>query len=133
MSTNKASKFTLDKYSFPGGVNAVGTVVGAVLIALSVRRKFIEPGSILHDQVLVKGGPIVLKYAKPVQDGAFYLLGGVHLVEAIYFAFTKLRKYNVKTFSLLWFQWFATVFAGGVFASGHFQKVVEEQQSKKRI
>jgi len=127
MATHKASSVTIDGYEFPKGGKQVATLVCGALMALSARRKFIEPRSILHDQVLARSATAT-KYSKPVQDFLFYFLFGVHGAETVYFALTKLRKHNVKLFSPVWFQWIVTVFVGGVFATKHWDEVVEQRE-----
>lgn len=129
MATHKASAITINEYEPPKGTNRVGTLVCAALMVLSARRRFIEPRSALHDHVLARSARAV-KYSKPVQDAIFYFLFGIHGAEAVWFAATKLRKYHVKLFSLVWFQWLLTVFAGGVFATKHFDEFAEQQEIK---
>ena len=102
-------------------------LVCAVLMALSARRKLIEPKSILHDHLLARSAKAI-KYSKPIQDFLFYFLFGVHGVETVWFALTKLKKHNVKPFSPVWLQWIVTVFVGGVFATKHWDEFVEEKE-----
>lgn len=127
MATHKSSLVTIDEYELPKGGKRLGTLVCAALMALSARRKFIEPRSILYDQVLARSSTAV-KYSKPVQDGIFYVLFGLHGIKTVYFALTKLKKHNVKLLSPVWFQWIITVFLGGVFATKHWDEVVEKKE-----
>ncbi|KAH0835176.1 hypothetical protein AYO21_10882 [Fonsecaea monophora] len=129
MSTHKVSAVTIDEYEFPTGGHARGYLLSIALMILSARRRFIEPGSILHDQLIARSAT-ASKYAKRTQDVLFYFLYGAHSIEAIHFALTKLRKHNVKAFSLPWFQWIIAVFVGGVNAKKHFDAVVEKKELK---
>ncbi|EXJ84978.1 hypothetical protein A1O3_05653 [Capronia epimyces CBS 606.96] len=127
MATHKASYITIDQYEFPRGSKGVGTLVCAALMVLSTRRKFIEPGSLIHDHILARSAKAA-KHSKLVQDILFYLFFGVHGVETVWFGLIQLKKHNVKIFSLLGVQWLATVFAGGVFATNHWAEVVEKKE-----
>lgn len=129
MATHKASSITIDQYEFPKGSKRVATLACAALMALSSRRKFIEPRSILHDHVIARSAKAA-KYSKLVQDCLFYFLFGVHGIETLLFALNQLSKYNVKLFSPVWFQWILTVFAGGIFATKHWDEFVQEQELK---
>jgi len=129
MATHKATALTIDEYEFPKGSNRLGTLAFAALMALSARRKFIEPRSLIHDHILARSA-IASKYAKPVQDFIFYLLFGLHSVETVWFAVTKLKKHNVKLTSPAWLEWILTVFAGGVFATKHWDEFVEQKELK---
>ena len=128
MSTHKSSSVTIDEYQLPKGSKALGTLGFAALIALSARRKFIEPRSLLHDQVLARGGANVVKYSKPVQDFIFYYFISVHGAETVYFALTKLKKHNVKVLSTVYLEWLVTAFVGGIFGTKHFDEVVEKKE-----
>lgn len=130
MATHKSSSVTIDEYQFPKGSKQVGTLVCAVLMALSTKRRFIEPGSLLHDQVLARGGAKVVQYSKHVQNFLFYFLFGAHGVETVHFALTKLKRHKVKALSLLWLKWIVTAFVGGTFAIQHFDEVVEAKEIK---
>ncbi|OAP58845.1 hypothetical protein AYL99_06142 [Fonsecaea erecta] len=129
MATHKVSAVTIDEFELPKGRNATGAVIAATLMVLSARRRFIQPGSLVHDQVIARSAR-ASKYAKPFQDVLFYALFGVHSIETVYFALTKLRKHNVKVFSSVWFQWVIAVFLGGVFTLKHFDEVVEKKELK---
>ncbi|KIY02492.1 uncharacterized protein Z520_00957 [Fonsecaea multimorphosa CBS 102226] len=130
MSTHKASAVTIDEFSLPRGRNATGALLAATLMILSARRRFIEPGSLLHDQVIARSGARVAKYSRPVQDAIFYTLYGLHGVGTVYFALTKLKKHNVKILSPVWFQWILAAFFGGSFATKHFDEEVEKKELK---
>jgi hypothetical protein len=130
MATHKSSSVTIDEYQLPKGSKRLVTLTFAALMALSTRRKFIEPRSLLHDQVLARGGARTIKYSKPVQDFLFYFLFGVHGAETVYFALTKLKQHNVKAFSTVWLKWVITVFLGGIAATKHFDEVVEQKEIK---
>lgn len=130
MATHKYSSVTIDEYQLPKGSKQLGTLAFAALMAISTRRKFIEPRSLLHDQVLARAGAKTIKYSKPVQDFLFYFLFGVHGIETVYFALTKLKQHNVKTLSTIWLKWVVTVFIGGIFALKHFDEVVEQKEIK---
>lgn len=106
MATHKASFITIDDYEFPKGRNRVGVLVFPVLMALSARRKFIKPRSIIHDHLLARSAAAT-KYSQPVQDFIFYLLFGINGIQTIWFILTKLRKHNVKVLSVAWVQWVA--------------------------
>ncbi|KIX07622.1 uncharacterized protein Z518_02275 [Rhinocladiella mackenziei CBS 650.93] len=127
MASHNASAVTIDEYELPKGGKRVATLVCAALMALSARRKLIEPRSILHDRVLARSATAV-KYSKPVQDALFYFFFGLHGAETVWFALTKLKKHNVKRFSPVWFKWIVTVFLGGVFATKHWDEVVEKKE-----
>ena len=129
MATHKTSFIAIDEYRLPKAGTRVAMVVCAALMTLSARRKFIEPKSILHDQVLARSARAVA-YSKPVQDFFFYFLFGVHGVETIWFALTKLKRHSVKLFSPVWLQWTATVFLGGVLGLKHWGEFVKEKEIK---
>ncbi|KIW61459.1 hypothetical protein PV05_01579 [Exophiala xenobiotica] len=129
MATHKASAIVIDDYELPKGRKAVGTLITAALMVLSSRRKFIEPRSFIHDHILARSIK-AHKYSKLVQDIIFYALFGLHGVETVWFAFTKLKKHNVKLTSPAWIEWVATVFAGGVFAREHFDEFIEQKELK---
>jgi len=119
---------TVDTYSFPPGSKGVNTVVCGAIMLLSTRRSFIDPGATgLHSRLLA-GRPTAIRYSGIAQDVAFYFLFGAHSVEAAVFAYQKLRKHGIKAFSLVWWKWMLTVFAGGVFATKHFDEVVKEKE-----
>jgi len=130
MATHKASSITIDEYQLPKGSKQLATIVMAALMAVSTRRKFIEPRSFLHDQVLARGGAKTIKYSKVVQDFLFYFLFGTHSIETVYFALTKLKQHNVKVLSTVWLKWVVTVFLGGIAARKHFDEVVEQKEIK---
>ncbi|EXJ85843.1 hypothetical protein A1O1_06212 [Capronia coronata CBS 617.96] len=127
MATHKASYITIDEYEFPKGSKRVATLILAGLMTLSARRKFIEPRSIIHDHLLARSIKAT-RYSKLVQDVMFYVLFGIHGIETVWFALTKLKRHNVDVFSLLGFKWLATVFAGGSFAIAHWDEVVEKKE-----
>ncbi|KIW28667.1 uncharacterized protein PV07_08310 [Cladophialophora immunda] len=129
MATHKVSAVTIDEFELPKGRHATGALIAAALMILSARRRFIQPGSVLHDQVIARSAR-ASKYAKPVQDALFYTLYGLHGIETVYFALTKLKKHNVKIFSSVWFKWLIAVFLGGVFVQKHFDEVVEKKELK---
>ncbi|EXJ67165.1 uncharacterized protein A1O5_09812 [Cladophialophora psammophila CBS 110553] len=129
MATHKASAVTIDEFELLRGRNAAGALLATTLMILSARRKFIHPGSVLHDQVIARSAT-ASKYAKTVQDVIFYTIYGLHGIETVYFALTKLKKHNVKIFSPVWFQWIIAVFLGGTFAQKHFDEVVETKEIK---
>ncbi|KAK5233399.1 hypothetical protein LTR47_005492 [Exophiala xenobiotica] len=114
MATHKTSAIVIDDYELPKGRNAVGTLITAALMVLSSRRKSVKAA----------------KYSKLVQDIIFYALFSLHGVETVYFAFTKLKRHNVKLTSPAWIEWVATVFAGGVFATQHFDEFIEQKELK---
>ncbi|KAK5057718.1 hypothetical protein LTR84_011719 [Exophiala bonariae] len=130
MATHKASSVTIDEYKFPRGSKQFGTLVCGVLMALSTKRKYIEPGSLLHDQVLARGGAKTIQYSKYVQNFLFYFLFGAHGIETVHFALTKLKRHNVKFLSFVWLKWVVTAFVGGTFAIQHFDEVVEAKEIK---
>lgn len=127
MANVKASPIGIDEYEFPTGSKRVGTLVLGALMALSARRKFIEPRSVIHDHILARSVKAA-KYSRLVQDIIFYVLFGLHGVETVWFAWTKLKRHHVSLFSLLGLKWLATVFAGGYFATTHWDEVVEKKE-----
>ncbi|KIW43577.1 uncharacterized protein PV06_04667 [Exophiala oligosperma] len=129
MATHKATALTIDDYELPKGRKAVGTLITAALMVLSSRRKFIEPRSVIHDHILARSAKAA-RYSKLVQDIIFYTLFGLHGIETIWFATTKLKKHNVKITRPAWIEWVATVFAGGVFARKHFDEFIEQREIK---
>ncbi|KEF62577.1 uncharacterized protein A1O9_00550 [Exophiala aquamarina CBS 119918] len=131
MASHKASSVTIDEYHLPKGSKLLATIVMTGLMTISARRKFIEPRSLLHDQILARGGAKTIKYSKPVQAFLFYFLFGSHSIEAVYFALTKLKQHNVKAFSIVWLKWVVTIFLGGSIVAGkHFDEVVEQKEIK---
>lgn len=130
MSVHKSTSVTVDEYHLPTGTKGLGALACAALMVLSARRKFIEPRSILHDQVIARGGAHAVKYSKPVQDFLFYYFFGVHGAETVYFALTKLKRHKVKVLSTVWLEWIVTIFLGGFFGTQHFDEVVEKKEIK---
>ena len=86
---------------------------------LSARRELIQPGSILHDYVLM-GKPALVKAAKWIQNGLFYFLFGAHAIETPIFAYTRLLPHGIPILSLVWIKWVLSCFVGGVFVMRHF-------------
>ncbi|KIW11127.1 hypothetical protein PV08_10427 [Exophiala spinifera] len=129
MATHKATALAIDDYEFPKGHNAVGGLIMTALMVLSSRRKFIEPGSVLHDHIIARSTKAA-KHSKFVQEVIFYTLFGAHGIETIWFAMTKLNKHSVKITRPAWIEWVLTVFAGGVFARKHFDEFIEQREIK---
>jgi hypothetical protein len=129
MSTHKATGVTIDEYELPKGRNAAGAVLTTALLILSANRRFVEPRSLLHDQVLARSAK-VHKHRHRGQDILFYAIYGLSGIQTLWFALTKARQHNLKRFSVVWFQWLLTIFLGGPFAQKHWDEVVEKKELK---
>lgn len=104
--------------------HAIPTTICAVAMVLSARRSFIEPGSPLYDTLLAGQKPETLA---TVQDWAFRVLWGIHPIEAVLFAATKLRgeQSGVAFLSGVWWKWMVAMFCGGVSTWGHWARAVK--------
>jgi hypothetical protein len=129
MATHKATHVTIDEYELPKGRNAVGTLLTTALLVLSANRRFVEPRSLLHDQVLARNAT-VHKHRHRGQDILFYTVYGLSGVNTIWFALTKARLHNLKRGSILWLQWLITIFLGGSFGQKHWDDVVMKKELK---
>ncbi|ROW02419.1 hypothetical protein VMCG_06038 [Cytospora schulzeri] len=116
--------------TFPLSTRHVASmVVCGVAMALSARREFIAPGSLIYDHLLQS--PQAALTAAKVQDWAFFALVGVHASEVPLFAFTKLRKHGVPFFSCVWWKWAASCFLGGIATWKHFARTVKAAEAKR--
>lgn len=114
----------------PTGGRLASLTIAGVLMALSARKEVIAPGSPIYDHLLA-GRPQALTNAIRLQNVLFYVLYGVHSIEAIFFAATKLRKHGVPFFSALWWKWIALCLVGGAFTWDHFEKTVQATAAKQ--
>ena len=111
-------------YSFPRGDLGRKIIITGIVMVLSARKEVISPGSPLYDYVLYRS-PNAFKAADWIQKGLFYFLFGAHSIETPIFALKKLAPHGISVLSVAWWQWIATVFAGGVFCFAHFDKLVK--------
>ena len=127
MSNHQIPHQVSPKYSFPSGSRGFIILVFAILMVFSARRKNIEPGSTVHDEVQARWGDRGVQCLKPVQDTLFYSLYGIHTLEVAFLAVFRLPKYSIRVFSRLWLQWILTAFIGGIIVSRHFEEVVNQE------
>lgn len=107
------------RFSFPPGEEGRKVIITGIIMLLSARRELLQPGSILHDHILL-GKPALIKAARWIQNGLFYFLFGAHAIETPIFAYTRLRPNGIPIFSLVWVKWVLSCFVGGVFVMRHF-------------
>ncbi len=129
MASHKATGVTVDEYELPKGRNAAGTLLTTALLILSANRRFVEPRSYLHDQVLARSEK-VHRHRHRGQDLIFYAVYGLSGLQTLRFALTKAQQHNLKRFSVVWFQWLLTVFLGQIFGESQFDAVVEKKELK---
>lgn len=116
------------------------SAVCGVLMVLSSRREFVQPGSPLHDYALAplaRRAPSVVgslanveAAAAAVQNWMFRILVGLHALEVPLFAALRLRPHGVPFLSGLWFKWTAAVFFAGGFTWELFAGAVKAAEAK---
>lgn len=111
----------------------VPTALCATVMVLSARRSFIQPGSPLHDYVLLAAGWTNPGTLATTQDFVFRALWWIHAAEAVVFAATKLPRHGVPFMSGLWWKWMGAMFFGGVGTWKHWAKTVQAQGKGKTV
>jgi hypothetical protein len=129
MAASKSTLVKINEYSLPKGKALTGTLICGVLMFFSASRKFVEPGSILHDNLLIRS-TAVHKRRFLIQNVIFWFLYGAHSIEVVVFALTKLRKHGVNPLSWVGLRWCASVFVGGVYVQGHWDEIVRQKEMK---
>ncbi|KAK6074065.1 integral membrane protein [Seiridium cupressi] len=117
-------------FPLPSRGRCVSLSIAAIVMLLSSRKEVIAPGSPIYDYLL-EGRPNALANAIRAQNGIFYILFGIHSVETVLFAATKLRKHGVPFLSPLWWKWALLPFISGSFAWQHFDKAVKATAAKQ--
>ena len=124
------SDIVLDRYIAPRGFHAVVFVACVLTYAAFVRRAHFEPGSWLHDALLYDY-PGFARFCRTIQPFLFPAMAAQHLSEAIWFARTRLHKYNVERFTRLWWVWMISIFIEGVGAMIRVDDMAEDRRSAK--
>ena len=126
----KRSNITVKEYKRPRGFLAVVFVTCATTFVCFSRRSNFLPGTFLYDSIL-RHVPRFAKFCYDVQPYVFYPMLAIHLTEATWMERTRLEKFNVPRFSKLWWQWLLSTFIEGVGAFMRFDRVVQEEGTKK--
>lgn len=128
----KRSNVTVKEYRRPRGFLALVFVAAATTFVCFSRRSNFLPGSSLYDHVL-QHVPRFAKFCYDVQPFVLYPMLAIHLSEALWMERTRLEKFNVPRFSKLWWQWLLSNFIEGVGAFKRFDRIVEEEVTKKEL
>ncbi|MCJ1366412.1 hypothetical protein MMC16_005540 [Acarospora aff. strigata] len=124
------SHIAVKEYRWPTGFLALVFVLAAQTLATFWRRANFLPGSLLYDSVL-RHVPRYAKFCYDIQPYLFYLMLAIHVTEAVWMARTRLVRYNVPQFSILWWKWVSSTFVEGVGAFKRFDQIVKEEVIKK--
>ncbi|KAM7193357.1 Protein of unknown function (DUF2470) domain containing protein [Naviculisporaceae sp. PSN 640] len=135
-------KITITKYTTPGFFDAL---VGlSVLFFFSsyfaVRTGLLTPTSETYANWLPytetaynaidKVHPGGVAYFSKIVQMIFYPVLGIHLAEALVMDLTRLSKYGVKRFTLLWGKWVVSTFFEGYMAFMRIDGVIEGLKAK---
>ncbi|KAF3768661.1 hypothetical protein M406DRAFT_349817 [Cryphonectria parasitica EP155] len=117
----------------------IPTAICAVIMILSSRRDFIQPGSPIHSHILAPLASLTgttlasaEATAATVQTWTFRILVDIHALEVPIFAATKLPAHGVAFLSGLWWKWVLAVFFGGKFTWDLFAETVRGAKAKGR-
>lgn len=126
------SNITVKRYARPKG-SIVVVLVMLLLANVFLQRSNFQPGSFLHDVILVHA-PELAQFGFKVQPLVFYplvLTHVVHLVECTHMIRGRLQKHTVPRFSKLWWKWALTAFIEGFGSFIRFDEIVREEQRKR--
>ena len=127
MASPSSKSVTINEYSPLQGGRRVAVAVTGVFMVFSSRSSFIENGSFIFNNFLA-GKPSAIKYTSIAQNVIFYILFGVHLVEAVPFD-RKITDHGVRRFSAVWWKWMVTCFVGGGAAFAQLDELVARKKA----
>ncbi|KAL2842774.1 hypothetical protein BJY01DRAFT_216352 [Aspergillus pseudoustus] len=119
-------------YAPPRGGQIIGFALClAILLAYSRRANF-EPGSLLYETAGLGRFPRFTAFSYTYQPWIWGLLALPHAFEAVVLlGWQRLRKYNVTTFSGVWWLWIVLGFVEGFPAWKRFDALVKKVEGKE--
>lgn len=124
------SNITVKKYESPKGFMAFVFVATACTFVVFSKRSNFQPGSVVYD-IVMRHVPGFARFCYKIQPVVIYPMVVLHAGEAIYMEKTRLENHTVPRFSKLWWKWLLSTFVEGIGAFVRFDRIVEEEESKK--
>jgi hypothetical protein len=130
LKTLERCDITITEYRPPTGFPAVIFTTCMLTFAAFSRRANFQEGSSLYSLVL-RHVPSFAVFCYTIQPLLITLMVAIHLSEALYMWFYRLKPHNVAFGSRLWFCWFVNDFIEGYTAMQRFDALVAEERAKK--
>lgn len=124
------SDITITEYRPPTGFPAVVFTACILTFTAFARRANFEEGSSLYSLVL-RHVPGFAVFCHTIQPLLMTLMIGIHLSEAMYLWFYRLKPHGIAFGSRLWFCWFVNDFIEGFTVLKRFDALVAEERAKK--
>ena len=125
------SSFEVKEYRPPHGFMAVVfAFCVATMVAFSKRSNF-EAGSLFYEGLGLGYVPGFARFCWTIQPWLISSMVAIHVVEAGWMAKSRLRKYNVPLYSLLWWKWTASTFIEGFGGFKRLDALVGEMEAEK--
>jgi hypothetical protein len=125
------SDVTLTEYRAPHGFQAV--IFGLVLFTYITcwQRSNLLPGAFVYENLGFKFVPDFAHFIYRIWPVFYPCVLGIHVLESVALAVTKLRPMGVAVGSRLWFAWMGSCFIEGFGAFVRIGEIVKEERAKK--
>jgi hypothetical protein len=99
------------------------------MVVFCRRGNFVE-GSLMHHAVLKYLPPSFLRFSYVVQPLLFYIMAAVHLSEAGWMAYSRLKRHRMALMGGLWWKWILSTFVEGYGAFLRFDELVRKEEER---
>lgn len=130
-SSLKCSPITINKYVPPNGFLMIinFALCGWTYITFCRRSHFVT-GSYYYEYFF-RFFPAWARFCYAIQPYIIWLVIGIHAVESVIVARTKLIRHTVRIFSRVWWFWVLSQAIEGIGASTRFDRLVKEEEKRR--
>lgn len=118
------ARLTVTAYS----PNPPGTIAGLGLLLLLGRQANFHSGSLIYDSIFSHLPALWAQNLANYRKLLFWVIVGVHTVQAVWLDTSRLSKHGIPRFSGLWCKWILSIMVEGYPNFARFDQLVREKE-----
>lgn len=118
------SDITVKRYQAPNALQAIPWALYVLLVILFSTESNFQARSLTYEYIW-RYAPGIADWCLKLRILALIILS-VHILEASYMGFYRLRKHSIPLFNTIWWKWTLSAFFGGFGEFTRFSEVVKE-------